>query len=101
MVTWSSSFRPAAGSKRYRVSGDSLTLPPALRSLVPPDEKRYTGEDFMSRSHPLAILLALAVLVVAACTTTTTPGASSSASVSATGGQAGTLVIYKDVSDLI
>jgi peptide/nickel transport system substrate-binding protein len=53
----------------------------------------------MTRSHPLAILLALAVLVVAACTTT--PGASGSPSASPTGAQAGTLVIYKDVSDLI
>ena len=56
----------------------------------------------MSRSHPLAILLAIALLVAAACTTTGTPGASGSASPSASGGgQAGTLVIYKDVSDLI
>ena len=55
----------------------------------------------MSRSHPLAIVLAIAALVIAACSTTTTPGASGSGSPAATGGQAGTLVIYKDVSDLI
>ena len=54
----------------------------------------------MSRSHPLAILVAIALLVIAACTTTTAPGASGSAPASATGGQAATLVYYADVSDL-
>ncbi|HYY54793.1 MAG TPA: ABC transporter substrate-binding protein [Candidatus Dormibacteraeota bacterium] len=55
----------------------------------------------MSRSHPLAILFAAALLVAAACSAPTAPGTSGSAAPSATGGQAGTLVYYADVSDLI
>ena len=58
----------------------------------------------MSRSHPLGVLLAIALLVAAACSTTTAPGTSGSASASASAtaaGQAGTLVYYADVSDLI